>query len=142
MPSNTFNPGFRLSTLDAFVLVVGGAFAANIGLAHFWFGVAIAFAIGHFFLFCNIVRMRRTFELLWAATFVALAAGTTHGWWSWPTALGVSLTLTAVLVAVELRKPSYHGAFWQWVNPELPRWWEQRERGIDGESLRPAAWEV
>ena len=49
MPSDTVDPGFRLSTLDAFVLVVGGAFAANIAIAHFWFGVAIAFAIGHFF---------------------------------------------------------------------------------------------
>jgi hypothetical protein len=119
MPTDEFNPGFRLSTLDAFVLVVGGAFAANLAIAHVWFGVAIAFAIGHFF----------SFELLWAAAFVGLAVGTARGWWSWLTALGVSLTLTVVLVAVELRKPSYHGAFWRWVNPELPEWWEERQRG-------------
>lgn len=133
MPSDTFNPGFRVSTLDVFVLVVGGAFAANIGLAHFWFGASIAFAIGHFFLFCNIVRMRRAFELLWAAAFVALAVGTSRGWWSWPTALGVSLTLTVALVAVELRKPSYHGAFWRQINPGLPVWWERQRDARAGE---------
>lgn len=134
MPSDQFNPGFRLSALDVFVLVVGGSFAANIAVAAPWFGVAIAFAIGHFFLFCNVVRMRRSFELTWAAAFVALAAATVaFSLWDWPVTLGLSLALSAVLVVVELRMPSYHGAFWRQINPALPEWWEAQRAARMGE---------
>jgi hypothetical protein len=125
MPSPTFNPGFRISTLDVVVLFLGAAFAANIGAVRPWFGVAIAFPIAHFFVFCNVVRMARPLELTWAVTFVALAAMTVvFEAWSWPVTLGLSLIVSTALVTVELRKPSYHGAFWQQINPGLPQWWE------------------
>jgi len=29
-----------------------------------------------------------------------------------------------VVVVVQMRKPSYHGLGWQWINPELPNWWK------------------
>lgn len=125
MPSPIFSPGFRISTLDVVVLFLGAAFAANIGAVRPWFGVAIAFPIVHFFVFCNVVRMARPLELTWAATFVALAAMTVvFEAWSWPVTLGLSLILSTALVTMELRKPSYHGAFWRQINPGLPQWWE------------------
>ncbi len=92
-----------------------------------WWGFAPAFALAHFFFFCNVVRIARPLELLWAGVFVVLAGATvafeTPGWLV--TAL-VSLLVTVVVVAVEVRKPSYHGVGWQWINPELPAWWEAR----------------
>jgi hypothetical protein len=125
MPTPTFNPGFRISMLDAVVLFLGALFAANISAVRPWFGVAIAFPIVHFFVFCNVVRMARPLELTWAATFVTLATITVVlEAWSWPVTLSLSLILSIALVAIELRKPSYHGAFWRQINPGLPQWWE------------------
>lgn len=88
-------------------------------------GFVIAFVLGHFFLFCNVVRMARPLELAWAGVFVALAAATimldTPGWL---VTASVSLAATVVVVMVETRKPSYHGVGWQRINPGLPAWWE------------------
>lgn len=41
--------------------------------------------VGHFFLFCNVVRLRRTYELVWAAAYVvatgvAIAVGLFDAW--------------------------------------------------------------
>lgn len=125
MPAQTFNPGFRISTLDVVVLFLGASFAANIGAVQPWIGVAIVFAVAHFFVFCNVVRMARPLELTWAAMFVALATITVIlDTWSWPVTLSLSLVLSTALVTMELRKPSYHGAFWRQINPGLPQWWE------------------
>lgn len=92
-----------------------------------WWGFVLAFVLGHFFLFCNVVRMARPLELLWGGVFVTLAGATivleTPGWLL--TVL-LSLVVTGVVVVVEMRKRSYHGVGWQWVNPGLPVWWESR----------------
>jgi hypothetical protein len=34
--------------------------------------------------------------------------------------------VTGIVVVVEMRKPSYHGVGWKWINPGLPAWWESR----------------
>jgi hypothetical protein len=105
---------------------VGGT-AAAIVLSTFvwWWAFVPAFVLAHFFLFCNVVRMARPLELVWAGGFVVLAGATvafeTPGWLV--TAL-VSLLVTVVVVVVEMRKPSYHGVGWQRINPKLPAWWE------------------
>lgn len=125
MTSPTFTPGFRVSRLDVVVLILGGSFAAIIGAIQPWFGVAIAFAIGHFFMFCNVIRMARPLELTWAAKFVILAAVTVVlEAWTWPVTLGLSLIVSTALMMVELHKPSYHGALWRQINPGLLQWWE------------------
>lgn len=125
LASKSFNPGFRISGIDAAVLVAGSTAAFFIGQVIPWFGAAIAFVIGHFFLFCNLIRMARPSELAWSALFVALATSTIYfGVLTWPAAFGLSLIATIILVALELRKPSYHGIFWRRINPNLPQWWE------------------
>lgn len=125
MLAQTFKPGFRISTLDVVVLLLGASFAAGIGVVEPWIGVAIVFAVTHFFVFCNVVRLARPLELTWAATFVTVATITVVlEAWSWPVTLGLSLILSIALVTMELRKPSYHGAFWRQINPGLSQWWE------------------
>jgi hypothetical protein len=103
-----FVAGFRLSALDSVILVAG-------------------FVLGHFFLFCNVVRMARPLEFAWAGLFTVLAAATvaldTPGW---PITASVSLVATAVVIAIEMRKPSYHGFGWRRINPGLPDWWKKR----------------
>jgi hypothetical protein len=125
MNARTFNPGFRFSKLDAIVLMFGFIGSAGLAAIMPWIGAAIAFVIAHFFLFCNLVRMGRRFELLWAALFLVLAALTIlRGQPAWPITFAISFAGTVLLIALELRRPSYHGVFWQYVNPNLSQWWE------------------
>lgn len=134
-----FAPGFRLSSLDIVVLVVGVVGATAMAAIVPWVAFVIAFVVGHFFLFCNVVRMARPLELIWAAIFTTCAAATIlTGQPGWLSTGAISLLATAVVVALELRKPSYHGLAWQRINPDLPDWWAAtHEASSDG--LPPAA---
>jgi hypothetical protein len=123
--ARTFSPGFRFSTSDAIALFVGLIVAGDTAAVMPWPGVVIGFVFLHFFLFCNVVRMDRFAELVWAAVFVLLAASTiTMGLPLWPATLAISFATAVTLVVLELRKPSYHGIFWRQINPGLPQWWE------------------
>ena len=127
MQPQTFAPGFRLSVSDVIVLVVGVAAALTLATVVWWWGFVIAFAVGHFFLFCNVVRMERPLELAWAGVFVALAAATiVFGTPSWLVTAAVSLLVTVVVVVLQMRRPSYHGLGWQRINPGLPAWWKSQ----------------
>jgi hypothetical protein len=120
-----FQPGIRLSRADVLVLVVGSIAVAMVAPFVPWLGFAIGFVVVHFFLFCNVFRIARSLELVWSALYLALAAATllwgTPGWFA--TTL-LMLGTTILLVAIEMRKPSYHGIGWQRVNPRLREWWE------------------
>jgi hypothetical protein len=125
MPARPFQPGFRLSATDVAVLVAGAAASAYATTLDRWLGVAVAFVVVHFFLFCNVLRMSRPLELTWAAVFAALAAGAaSRGTPPWPVVFAVSSAVTAVVAFVETRRPSYHGVAWQKLNPRLPEWWQ------------------
>lgn len=125
MPARAFSPGFRLSALDAIILAAGLAAAF---LAPNPFALVIATAVGHFFLFCNVFRMSRRPELIWAATFVLLSAATLFFRLpGWPATVALSFTLAAVLIARETRQPRYHGIAWRRLNPRLPEWWQSRQ---------------
>jgi hypothetical protein len=120
-----FAPGFRISLLDVFVLVVGAVAVCVLGAWTWWVGFVVGFVLAHFFLFCNVVRLGRSLELGWALVFVILAGGTiTVDLPGWLLTAAGSLGVTVAVVAVQMRKPSYHGVGWQWLNPGLPAWWE------------------
>jgi hypothetical protein len=106
MAKQTFAPGFRLSLLDAIILVIGVAAALVLSTIVWWWGFVVGFVLGHFFLFCNMVRMARPLELIWSAEFVALAVATVAtdvpGWFMTTT---ISLIVTVIVVAIEVRKP-------------------------------------
>ena len=61
---------------DVVVIVIGAVAAFALATLVPWWGLMVAFVVAHFFLFCNVVRMARPLELVWAATFLALAAST------------------------------------------------------------------
>lgn len=124
-----FSPGFRLSALDVLVLIVGAASAVYFGIQTRWIGLVIGFVVGHFFLFCNVFRMSRPLELIWAAVFLVLASGTiASDLPGWPIAIGLSLSVTVAVIITEMKKPSYHGIGWQKINPGLPDWWAAQAR--------------
>src|SRR6476619_4959849 len=86
-----FAPGFRLSRVDVAVLFAGAVAAVSLATTDVWAGVAVGFVVGHFFLFCNVLRMSRPLELTWAGVFMGLAVGAmVWGVVSWPVVFGIS----------------------------------------------------
>jgi hypothetical protein len=132
MKQAAFAPGFRLSIVDVVVLVAGTAATIVLSMLVWWGGFVLAFVLAHFFLFCNVIRMARPLELIWAGVFVVLAGATlAFETPSWLVTAPVTLFVTAVVVVVEMRKPSCHGVGWQRINPGLPGWWESWRKGED-----------
>lgn len=112
--------GFRFSILDGFVLAVAFlvsylGFKSTNGLS-----LLLLFVVLHFFLFCNVFRIRRKPELIWAATFVANCI-----FWTVtgnvdliPISL-CQLPITVLLIVLELRLPCYHGVLARRINARL-----------------------
>lgn len=135
MTTREFKPGFRLSAIDVAVLILGAIGSIVVARYVWWLGLAVAVVVGHFLLFCNVFRISRLLELAWSAVFVALAASTvSRGSPPWPVTLALTLVVTVVVVAIEIRKPSYHGVGWQWINPGLRQWWDTNIAGLTGRS--------
>ena len=125
---SAFQPGFRFSRFDGLILVAGGSIAAGTALWLPLAGAVVAFVLGHFFLFCNVFRIARIPELIWATVFFGLATAamcSTDPVRMWAIAFGASIALAAVLIALETRKPSYHGIGWRRFNPGLKDWWDR-----------------
>jgi hypothetical protein len=122
--TTTFQPGFRLSPVDCVVIVAGTIATFACWSTAWWIGFVIGFVVAHFFLFCNIFRVARPLELAWSGVFIALTYCTiTFEKPSWLITIVTSLLATVFVVAVEMRKPSYHGVLWRRINPKLPQWW-------------------
>jgi hypothetical protein len=122
-----FSPGFRLSIIDIIVLILGALGTFLVVQIEIGLGLAIAFTVGHFFLFCNVIRMPRHLELIWAALFILLAVSTiTIHLPGWYTSFTISFVCTIVLVFIQMRRPSYHGVGWRQINPNLLQWWQSQ----------------
>ena len=115
--------GFRFFATDAAFLVVCAVVAfmlRDLLGAMVWI---IPFVVAHFFLFCNVFRVRRSYELAWTAAFLANAlAWQIFGSFTWPGVLAVQLPLTAAAIVAEMRSPSYHGVWARRLNPRLDDW--------------------
>ncbi len=124
-----FKPGFRLSKLDIGVITV--SIVATLALYRYsgTLCFTVFFVVTHFFLFCNVTRMSRIPELIWGTIFVLVfSSSLKQGIPSWGTAIGISLAATIVLIVLETRKVSYHGIFWEKINPELPQWFAKQNQ--------------
>jgi hypothetical protein len=74
--------------------------------------IIVPFVVGHFFLFCNVVRLRRSCELIWAGVFCACAlVWLLAGWMPTWVALGTPGLVTVCVVLLEISSPRYHGIF-------------------------------
>lgn len=120
-----FSPGFRISCFDGCVLAVGALAIALVAPSVPLGAVVLGFVLGHFFLFCNVFRISRPPELIWASAFVGLAIGSLLADKPrWPTTFVVCLLLSVLLVVIEMRRPSYHGVLWKRINPNLRAWYD------------------
>jgi hypothetical protein len=96
----------QVSGPDAAVLLLAGVVVWASWNIDRKFACAVAFVVGHFFLFCNVVRSARRYELIWAAFFtVNMLAATSFAGWSWTTGMLAQLPVTAsVLIAEKFRR--------------------------------------
>ena len=135
MPIPVFAPGFRLSLLDVAVLLLGSIAVVALGNMTWWWGFVVGFVLAHFLLFCNVFRIARSLELVWAGVFTALAGGTIAAEKpGWIITAAASFAVTIIVVVLEMRKPSYHGIGWSRINPKLPSWWEGNSTQLHRES--------
>lgn len=112
--------GFRFSVTDAAVICL--ALTAAGGLQRMenplWWIVLVV--VAHFFLFCNVFRVRSNFELVWACTFLL-----NTGFWlrraelNCLPVLAIQLPITACVLLAEMRSLRYHGIFAARINPGL-----------------------
>ncbi|MGZ5789699.1 MAG: hypothetical protein ACXWJF_09645 [Burkholderiaceae bacterium] len=117
---------------DIVVLVVGTIGSFLVAQVELMFGLAIAFTIVNFFLFCNVFRIPRQLELTWAAIYLLLIGSTiTMQLPGWFFSFGLSVAVTLVVIIFQIRQPSYHGMGWKQINPQLPEWWQVQENGSD-----------
>lgn len=131
MQTPEFRPGFRLSATDLIVIAIGVTAAILVWNTVWWLGLTVLLVIGHFFLFCNVFRIGRHLELAWSAVFITVTGGTVAaGIPGWPWAIAIALVGAAVVIIIEMRKPSYHGVAWQRVNPNLKNWWDAQHNDI------------
>ncbi len=120
MPKKLRTYGFRFSVTDFFVLLI--AAWSN------WFlwgyleeiSLLIAFVVFHFFLFCNVFRIRQKFELIWSAVFLS-------NFFIWlhfldANVVGLFATtfiFTIIIIVREFYQPRYHGIFAKKINKSL-----------------------
>lgn len=109
--------GFRLSILDTLVLLIAAAgvwWLHHAGHELWWIVAAV---VGHFFLFCNVFRVRRSLELCWAAAFLINV-----GWWmaqermGWLPAMAWQAPISLAVISIEMLSPRYHGIGSGWIN--------------------------
>ena len=123
-----FQPGFRLSEMDVGIILLGVCISVLLARLDERLGMVTLFVLAHFFLFCNVLRMSRPLELIWAGLFMLLAGSTFYyAFPPWNTTLVAMLGVTLILALVQVRLPSYHGVLWQKLNPNLEQWWNTRE---------------
>jgi len=120
-----FRPGFRLSKLDIVILILGVMSALWVTTISIFVSYIIVYVVGHFFMFCNLFRLSRAPELVWAVIFLSLCTLSIK--WQLFDVVYAFITqtlMTLVLVALELRKSSYHSVGWKKVNPNLKVWFQ------------------
>lgn len=130
-----FRPGFRIGALDIAILLAGGVLVLGSWSKQPLFSGIVAFSVGHFFLFCNVFRIRRSCELIWAAGFVVLCLiNRWIGQPGWPVVFGISTVFSSLLIARSTRLIDYHGILWNRFNPGLEDWWN-RQKSTDSEAV-------
>jgi hypothetical protein len=82
--------------------------------------VLALYVVGHFFLFCNVFRVRRRPELVWAGIFIIVySTSAVFAPNAWFVPLAIQAALTVAIIANEVRLPCYHGVVADRINPRL-----------------------
>ena len=114
-----------MSIMDAAALAAFGGISAGLyrRQSDLWWLVAVVAV--HFFLFCNVFRVLRRRELIWAAVFLMIVGlSALSGQLSPFVVLACQLPVSVGIIAWEVRAPRYHGVLAEWLNPRLNEYLE------------------
>lgn len=123
--------GFRFSATDGVAIVL--CTLLTWGTWPYLGQLAVLFPVvlGHFFLFCNVFRIRRKLELVWSALFIVNVATLLGAdLFTWSRVLLAQAPVTIGFIALTVFGRDYHG-----VGYLLVPWGRRRENG-DGEGGR------
>jgi len=121
-----YKPGFRFSVTDACAIAVCALVTWLLRNQDSLITFAFAVGMAHFFLFCNVFRVRQKFELIWAFLFVCnVIVWVTLDRFNWTRVLATQTPLTALLIALEILSPQYHGIGWRLINEKNVKPWEE-----------------
>lgn len=121
-PSTSRTCGFRLSWLDAMILLLGKVLSCWLPSQSFPLWWIVSAALGHFALFCHVFLVWRRLELLWALAFVLnVAAHFVLGAQDWLSTMLYQLPFTVLVIMWQIRSPWYHGIFAERLNPRSQR---------------------
>ncbi len=108
-------PGFRFSITDAGAILLF-CFATLFAWPYLGtLSLLLPIVLFHFFLFCNVFRAHRNFELIWGAVFlINVMAWTFSGYFNWWWILLTQLPITLGILILTISSPGYHGIFY-WI---------------------------
>lgn len=98
--------GVWVRPMDGVVVLIVGGLTAWLAPRIGHYAAFLPFVLGHFLLFCNVVRLRAAYELAWSGVLVVLVfAGTLTGALALGPLFAAQLGGTVVLVGLEVRSP-------------------------------------
>jgi hypothetical protein len=108
---NPPEPGFRVSHRDILTIIIGFASSAILWNYVPEFAPIPALLIIHFFLFCNILRVWRWYEMAWGGIFVLNITGWAYlyGELNWPYILLCQAPITLLVAIVTITSKGYKG---------------------------------
>ena len=110
-------PGFRFSASDAVAIVLAIVAAVTLWGSLGAMSLLFPIVLGHFFLFCNVFRVRRSFEVAWALVFVVnVCAWWLAGRFNWWSVLSVQTPVTMLCLGLEICSERYHGVGYSRIN--------------------------
>ncbi len=118
--------GVRFSAFDLAAIVICAAVCLWAWPTWKTDTLLLPFVLGHFFLFCNVFRVRRWTEWLWGGLLlvnVALCIPDSEKlisdppWLPWGPVLAGQLPLTVLFLALEVCSRRYHGIWSRQINP-------------------------
>ena len=121
--------GFRFSMMDVLVISL---FMGTVAVLWYFYSTLwwiLLMTAVHFFLFCNVFRIVRRLELVWAGIFILnIVTWACFNNLTWLPVLLCQLPVTIVLLIAGIHSPGYHGVFAKQLNPQLNKY-------LEGESV-------
>jgi len=124
-----FKPGFRISIIDLIFIVFVTVLAVSISSINHYLSIIIILPCVQFFLFCNVFRIRRKTELIWATLYLLFGYSGYYFHINTYLFVFISLSTGIILIISEFKHPGYHGIMWRQINPNLEYWFRENEAG-------------
>lgn len=112
--------GFRFFVIDSVALLAFGTVTAGLRRLDSSLWWLVATVAVHFFLFCNVFRVVRRRELLWAIVFILnVGLWLSLGRLDWFLVVSCQLPVSVGIIAWEIKTARYHGILAHRLNPRL-----------------------